>query len=178
MNDGIPLIDLAPLRDGLDGARQVASALNHALENVGFLIIVNHDVPPDLIAQTFDEAQRFHAQSIEEKRTLRMNEHNNGYMVEGRYNVRTSRASEKSVKPDANEAFFLKRERPADDPLVLTKRRFAGPNIWPANLPKFRENVLEYCDVIDAMAKRLMPALALSLDLEPDYFEDFLFRLC
>ena len=50
MSDDIPLIDLAPLRDGLDGARQIASALNHALENVGFLIIVNHGVPADLIA--------------------------------------------------------------------------------------------------------------------------------
>ena len=183
MSDAIPLIDLAPLRDGLDGARRVACALNQALENVGFLIIVNHDVPPDLITRTFDEARRFHAQSMEEKRGLRMNGHNNGYMAEGRYNVRTSRVSEKSVKPDANEAFFLKRERPADDPLVLAERRFAGPNVWPANLPRFRENVLEYCEVIDAMAKRLMPALALSLDLEADYFEQafeesqFSFRL-
>ena len=56
MSDAIPLIDLAPLRDGLDGARRVASALNQALENVGFLIIVNHDVSPDLITRTFDEA--------------------------------------------------------------------------------------------------------------------------
>ena len=76
MSDAIPLIDLAPLRDGLDGARRVASALNQALENVGFLIIVNHDVSPDLITRTFDEARRFHAQSMEEKRGLRMNGHN------------------------------------------------------------------------------------------------------
>ena len=119
MSDDIPLIDLAPLRDGLDGARQIASALNHALENVGFLIIVNHGVPADLIAQTFEEARRFHDQPLDVKHALRMNEHNNGYMAEGRYNVRTSRVSEKSVQPDANEAFFLKRERPADNPLVL-----------------------------------------------------------
>ena len=173
MSDDIPLIDLAPLRDGLDGARQIASALNHALENVGFLIIVNHGVPADLIAQTFEEARRFHDQPLDVKHALRMNEHNNGYMAEGRYNVRTSRVSEKSVQPDANEAFFLKRERPADNPLVLAERRFAGPNIWPTGLPAFREKVIEYCDVVDAMARRLLPALALSLDLEPDYFEQF-----
>ena len=183
MSDEIPLIDLAPLRDGVDGARRVAGALNRALEDVGFLVIVNHDVPADLIARTFAEAERFHAQPMEVKHALRMNAHNNGYMAEGRYNVRTSRVSEKSVKPDANEAFFLKRERRADDPLVATDRRFAGPNVWPDDLPGFRETALEYCDAVDAMAQRLMPALALSLDLEPGYFDNafresqFSFRL-
>jgi isopenicillin N synthase-like dioxygenase len=156
----IPLIDLAPLKNGLAGA----------LEETGFLIIVNHGVPQDLIERTFTEAKRFHDRPMEIKHALRMNPHYNGYMTEGRYNVRTSRVSEKSVKPDANEAFFLKRERSADDPLLLADRRFAGPNQWPDNLPGFRETVIEYTDAVDVMTKRLLPALALSLDLDAEFF--------
>ena len=171
MVDEIPLIDLAPLADGFDGARALAPALNRALEDVGFLIIVNHGIARELIDRTFADAKRFHDQPMDAKRALLMNEHNNGYMAEGRYNVRTSRVSERAVKPDANEAFFIKRERTADDPLVLAARRFAGPNRWPTNLSGFRETVLEYTDAVDAMARRLMPALALSLDLAPGYFD-------
>ncbi len=183
MSHTIPLIDLAPLRDGIEGARRLAPLLNRALEDVGFLVIVNHDVPQDLIAETFTQAKRFHDQPMDAKRALRMNTHNNGYMAEGRYNVQTSRVSEKSVKPDANEAFFLKRERPRDDPLVIAERRFAGANQWPENLPGFKETVIEYTDTVDAMTKRLLPALALSLDLDPGYFyaafaeSQFSFRL-
>jgi isopenicillin N synthase-like dioxygenase len=179
----IPLIDLAPLENGLAGAQEIAPRLNRALEDTGFLIIVNHGVPQDLIELTFAEAKRFHDQPMETKLDQRMNVHNNGYMAEGRYNVRTSRVSEQSVKPDANEAFFLKRERPVDDPLVQADRRFAGPNQWPENLPKFRETVIEYTNAVDNMTKRLLPALALSLDLNIEFFSNafaesqFSFRL-
>ena len=183
MQTEIPLIDLAPLENGLTGAREIAPRLNRALEDTGFLIIVNHGVPQDLIERTFAEAKRFHDQPMETKLNQRMNAHNNGYMTEGRYNVRTSRVSEISVKPDANEAFFLKRERPSDDPLVMANRRFAGPNQWPDNLPGFRETVVEYTNAVDAMTKRLRPALALSLDLDVEFFStafaesQFSFRL-
>jgi isopenicillin N synthase-like dioxygenase len=179
----IPLIDLASLENGLAGAQEIAPRLNRALEDTGFLIIVNHGVPQDLIELTFAEAKRFHDQPMETKLDQRMNVHNNGYMAEGRYNVRTSRVSEQSVKPDANEAFFLKRERPVDDPLVQADRRFAGPNQWPENLPKFRETVIEYTNAVDNMTKRLLPALALSLDLNIEFFSNafaesqFSFRL-
>jgi len=57
-------------------------------------------------------------------------------------------------KPDLNEAFFVKRERGPDDPLARARRRFAGPNQWPENLPGFRESVLAYTDTVDAPVRR------------------------
>ena len=113
---------------------------------------------------------------------LRMNEHNNGYMAMGRYAVWTSDVNDND-KPDLNEAFFTKRERPSDDPLVRAGRRFAGPNRWPDDLPGFRESVLAYTDAMDALTRRLLPACALALDLPPDAFDaafaesQFSFRL-
>jgi len=179
----IPLIDLAPLADGgLSGARKIVPALRHALEEIGFLMIFNHGVPQALIDQTFAQAKRFHDQSMETKQAVLMNAHNNGYMAMGRYNVRTSRASEEAL-PDMNEAFFIKRERPTDDPLALAQRRFAGPNEWPANLPGFREALLAYTEAVDALGRRLLPAVAMALELAPDTFDaafaesQFSFRL-
>ena len=119
---------------------------------------------------------------MEAKLALRMNEHNNGYMMLGRYAVWTSDVNAND-KPDLNEAFFVKRERGPDDPLVRAGRRFAGPNRWPADLPGFREAVLAYTDAVDALGRRLLPLCAMALDLPPATFDgafaesQFSFRL-
>ena len=179
----IPVIDLEPYFSGAPGAiKSVAGELATALETIGFFLIVNHGVPRDLIGRTFDEAHRFHAQPLDAKMALRMNEHNNGYMSMGRYAVWTSDVNAND-KPDLNEAFFSKRERSPDDPLARSGRRFAGPNRWPKDLPGFREAVLAYTDAVDALGRRLLPACALALDLSPDVFDapfaesQFSFRL-
>jgi isopenicillin N synthase-like dioxygenase len=111
-----------------------------------------------------------------------MNEHNNGYMMLGRYAVWTSDVNAND-KPDLNEAFFVKRERGPDDPLVRAGRRFAGPNQWPADLPGFREAVLAYTDAVDALGRRLLPLCATALDMPAACFDaafaesQFSFRL-
>lgn len=180
----IAVVDMAPLADGGDAGRAiVAGALQHALETAGFLILTNHGVSQELIERAFGEAKRFHSQPMDAKLSVLMNEHSNGYMAMNRYNVRTSSVSEESAKPDRNEAFFMKRERAPDDPLVLAGRRFAGPNEWPDELPGFKETVLEYTNAVEAMTKRLLPALAVSLDMPVDGFDKafaecmFTFRL-
>ena len=179
----IPVLDLGPCFAGAPGARErTARELRHALEEVGFFIIVNHGVPRPLIEATFAEARRFHDLPLEAKMAVRMNEHNNGYMSMGRYAVWTSDVNAND-QPDLNEAFFIKRERPADDPLLRSGRRFVGPNRWPDGLPGFREAVLAYTDAVDALGRRLLPACAVALDLAPDFFDaafaesQFSFRL-
>jgi len=179
----IPVIDLGPYLSGRPGALAATAAeLGRALREVGFFVIVNHGVSQDLIDRTFAEARRFHAQPMDAKLALRMNEHNNGYMMLGRYAVWTSDVNAND-KPDLNEAFFLKRERGPDDPLVRAGRRFAGPNRWPTNLPGFREAVLAYTDTVDALGRRLLPLCATALDLPADTFDSafaesqFSFRL-
>jgi isopenicillin N synthase-like dioxygenase len=179
----IPVIDLGPYLAARRGADAAAAAeIGRALTDVGFFVVVNHGIPQALIDDTFAEARRFHAQPMDAKLALRMNEHNNGYMMLGRYAVWTSDVNAND-KPDLNEAFFVKRERGPDDPLVRAKRRFAGPNQWPAALPGFRETVIAYTDTVDALGRKLMPLCATALDLPPDTFDSafaesqFSFRL-
>ncbi|MGH7397922.1 MAG: 2-oxoglutarate and iron-dependent oxygenase domain-containing protein, partial [Candidatus Rokuibacteriota bacterium] len=77
----IPVIDLGPyLAARPRASAATAAALGHALEEVGFFVIVNHGIPQALIDDTFAQARRFHVQPVEAKLALRMNEHNNGYM--------------------------------------------------------------------------------------------------
>ena len=179
----IPVIDFGPCFARAPGALQAAAGeLRRALEEVGFFVMVNHGVPQGLIDRTFAEARRFHDQPMEAKLALRMNEHNNGYMMMGRYAVWTSDVNAND-KPDLNEAFFCKRERAADDPLARSGRRFVGPNRWPEDLPGFRESVLAYTDAMDELSRRVLPACALALDLPASAFDaafaesQFSFRL-
>src|SRR3989442_7049311 len=103
--------DLAMTRVAGPGAPAAATAeLDRALRDVGFFVVVNHGIPQALIDDTFAEARRFHAQPMDAKLALRMNEHNNGYMMLGRYVVWTSDVNA-NAKPDLNEAFFVKSER-------------------------------------------------------------------
>jgi isopenicillin N synthase-like dioxygenase len=179
----IPVIDFGPCFAGVPGALEsTAAELRHALERIGFFIMIDHGVSQPLIDRTFAEARRFHDLPFEAKMALRMNEHNNGYMAMGRYAVWTSEVNVND-KPDLNEAFFCKRERAPDDPLAASGRRFAGPNRWPGNLPGFRESVLAYTEAMDALARRALPVCAVALELPPDAFDaafaesQFSFRL-
>ena len=179
----IPVLDLGPYLAGRPGAAAaMAAELGRALQDVGFFVVVNHGIPQTLVDATFAEARRFHAQPMDAKLALRMNEHNNGYMMLGRYAVWTSDVNAND-KPDLNEAFFIKRERGPDDPLVRAGRRFAGPNQWPEDLPDFRERVLAYTGAVDALAQKLLPLCAMALDLPPNAFDhafresQFSFRL-
>jgi isopenicillin N synthase-like dioxygenase len=179
----IPVIDFGPCFADVPGALEATAALfRAAFEDVGFLVMVNHGVPPALIQGTFEQARRFHAQPLDWKMALRMNEHNNGYMSMGRYAVWTSEVNEND-KPDLNEAFFCRRERAPDDPLRASGRRFAGPNRWPDDLPRFRESLLAYTDAMDALSRRILRVCAVALDLPPHAFEaafadsQFTFRL-
>src|SRR3954469_13633691 len=185
MSETIPIIDIADFVAGRPGALAAAARQVHdALTTVGFFVLTGHDVPPELIVRTFGEARRFHELPMARKLALKLNEHINGYMVMGRYAVRTSEINNND-KGDLNEAFFLKRERPPDDPLLLSGRRFVGPNQWPneADLPGFRAHVLDYTATMDRFTRRFLPAVAVALDFAPDWFDQaftdsqFTFRL-
>jgi isopenicillin N synthase-like dioxygenase len=185
MTNAIPVIDVAAFLAGRPGARAaVARQLRDALTTVGFFVATGHDLPPALIDDAFRQARRFHALPMAKKLALKLNEHVNGYMAMGRYAVFTSEVNAND-KGDLNEAFFIKRERPPDDPLLLSGRRFVGLNQWPAeaDLPGFRAAVLDYAAVMDGFARRFLPAVAVALDLPPDWFDEafadsqFTFRL-
>src|SRR3954470_7561637 len=110
----IPVLDLGPYLVGEPGAlERLAADLNHACQTVGFHFIKNHGVPWSLVEATFDAARRFHAQPLEAKQALKINEHNIGYMGLRTATLRSSSVGT-NTKPNVNEALFVKRERTAD----------------------------------------------------------------
>lgn len=164
----IPVLDLAPYLSAQPGARErLGEQLCAALESIGFYFIRGHGIPQSLIDAAFAETARFHAQPLDRKLRLQRNRDNVGYLPMTR-----SADPNAPSKPNVNEAFFLKRDLPADHPDVLARKRFRGTNLWPDELPGFRETVVAYCDALEALAKKLMPLYAVALDLPADYFDN------
>jgi isopenicillin N synthase-like dioxygenase len=167
----IPVLDVASYLAGdPDALQRLGRELRYAFENVGFYYLRGHGVPQALIDATFEQAARFHAQPLDNKLALRINEHNIGYMPMGGSIARSSTVHH-NRKPSVNEAFFLRRERAPDDPDVLANKRFRGLNQWPAELPGFRDTVLAYMTAMEELGRRLVPIYAVALDLPADYFD-------
>ena len=169
--DDFPLLDFADYASGVPGARQrLARDLAFALENIGFLIVVNHGVPAQMIDAIFAEAARLHAIPLERKMALAMGAGSVGYLPAARFAIKTSEINA-NRKPDLNEAFFIDRERSPDDPEVRAGKPFRELNKWPSELPGFRTTAMVYYARLEAFAKSLLPVFATALDLPPDWFD-------
>src|SRR5258708_1285870 len=166
----IPIIDLSSYLAGKpNGFETAAAELRNAFENVGFYFIVNHGVDQRLIDDMFQACRRFHAQPLTEKFNLKLNEHLIGYMPIGGSTIRQSKLNAGN-KPNQNEAYYVKRDLTPDHPDVVAKRPFRGINLWPENLPGFRETVLAYTSAMEALAQRLLPLYAVALGMQRDWF--------
>ncbi len=167
----IPILDVSRYFAGdMDDLPRLGRELRHAFENVGFYMLRGHGVPRSLIDAAFAECERFHAQTLEKKLALRINEHTIGYMPMGGSIARSSKVNN-NTRPSVNEAYFVRRERTPDDPDVITNKRFRGLNQWPMDLPGFRETALAYMAAMEAVGKRLLRVYAVALDLPADYFD-------
>jgi isopenicillin N synthase-like dioxygenase len=170
-SDEIPIIDVSGAIAGDAGAlARCGRELRHAYEDVGFWFMTGHGVPQSLVDRVFVEAARFHAQPLESKLALKINEHNIGYLAMKAATTRHAEDVSTNNKPNLNEAFFVKRDLPLDHPDVVANKRFRGPNQWPSDLPGFRETVVAYCDAMELAAHSILPVYAVALDLPPDHF--------
>jgi isopenicillin N synthase-like dioxygenase len=76
----------------------------------------------------------------------------------------------RNTKSDLNEAFFVRRDRTPDDPVVLSGERWRGLNQWPDGLPGFRDSVTAYQRVIEDLALRMLALYDRALDLPAGFF--------
>lgn len=165
----IPVIDLSALLDGSDPAG-VAARIGRAAEEVGFLYVTGHGVPPALVERAFAAAKRFFALSEEQKLALHISRSplHRGYFPLFEENT------DPALTADLKEGFDLARDLPADDPEVRAGKPLHGPNLWPDEdlVPGFRAAVEDYFAALRRLAEQLMRGFALALALPPDWFAD------
>ncbi len=165
-----PIVSLAGMRSTRREDRMaVAKVFREACQDKGFLYIVDHDIPPDLIDAVFVQTQRFFALPL-----LRKQEVDMGHSRYHRgYEPLRGQVLESGTPPDAKEGFYLGNELPEHDTRVQAGLFDHGPNQWPTDLAGFRETLDAYFEKMEALCRLTMRALALSLELPEDHFEHF-----
>src|SRR4029077_18631387 len=166
----IPVIDYGPYFGGEPGALdRVAAEGAHACENVGFFYALNHGVGDEVIERAFAASRRFHALPLEQKRALRLDDNNIGYLPINA-SVQSASTVHKATRPNHNESFFVSHDRGPDHPDAIAGKPLRGPNQWPAGRPRLRSDMMAYFAALGAMCDRMLPPFAAALGLRPGYF--------
>lgn len=164
-SSGVPIIDLVPLRGGGDaGLRAVAAEIRHAAEEVGFFYVAGHGIGPALQRRAQETAHAFFARPEAEKRRVAVDQRNRGFLAMGDCKLPAAEAT------DLKEVFFWGPEADPDDPAVLAGLPLTGPNNWPADMPELQRAVWPYYRAVMDCGAGLLRAIAVSLDLAPDFF--------
>jgi isopenicillin N synthase-like dioxygenase len=163
----VPVIDISPLIAQNARRYETAKQIGEACRDCGFFYITGHGVE-EALPQTLTElSRRFFAQDVEEKLKIRMAL--GGRAWRGYFPVGNELTS---GKPDLKEGIYFGAELDQDNALVKSRTPMHGQNLFPANLPLFRETVLEYIQAMTALGHALMAGIALSLGLEENYFAE------
>ncbi|MFM7199594.1 MAG: isopenicillin N synthase family dioxygenase [Myxococcota bacterium] len=161
----LPVLDLRPLWHNTADLPALAHSLHRACRASGFFYITHHGIPSALITALERQARTFFALPLDQKQQLSMS--HGGRAWRGYFPVGSELTS---GQPDIKEGLYLGQELPLSHPLVQAQTPLHGANLFPTQLPGFRETVLAYLDALTALGQQLMRLIALSLELPPDYF--------
>ena len=140
-----------------------AQKLGRSFEEYGFAVLSDHGVPQALIDRAEEQARAFFALPDAVKRTYALGQGGaRGYTPFGIETAKGHKAF------DLKEFWHVGRELPLG-------HQFAGimaANVWPDEVPGFRDTFLELYDSFDAAGLKVLSAIARYLGIDEDYFRD------
>lgn len=150
-------------RAGSDPDR-FARQLGRSFEDYGFAIIADHGIPDALIQHAEAKSRAFFALPEEVKRNYHILGAGGarGYTPFG---VETAKGYDAH---DLKEFWHVGRELPSGHPF----RSQMPDNVWPREVPGFKDTFLELYDAFDRMGLRILRAIARYLGIEEGYFID------
>ena len=177
-DEEIPTLDLAPYLSGHPGGCElVATQLRNMSRTVGFFYLKNHGIPQDLIDRVFAESWRFHALPIASKKAIPYfdtGSFRSGYQPCSNDDYELTNINIISnAKPNLVGKFAINREGGSGGLSMSEEERRARVNMWPENLPGFKETLLAYHGSIESLGRKFLPLWAASLKLPLDYFDKF-----
>ncbi|KAI9014276.1 hypothetical protein DFJ74DRAFT_681994 [Hyaloraphidium curvatum] len=162
----VPIFDWKELQYRSD----LRPGLRKAVVDTGYLYLVRHGIPTDLLASLADCTRAVFAIPMEEK--LRTDIANSPHFYG--FNPMVSVLTQS--RPDVREHFDFGDDRPSawTEGQDLWRRMRPGPNQWPSHPglpPEFRATVLSYLEHMANLAREFTRVLALSLGLSADAFD-------
>ena len=152
------------LKDADRDPQGFARKLGRSFEDYGFAIIADHGIPDDLITQAEEKAKAFFALPEEVKRK---------YFIEGGggargytpFGIETAKGAQAH---DLKEFWHVGRDLPPGHPF----RNHMPDNVWPSEVPSFKDTFAELYATFDRTGLKILRAIARYLKIEEDYFID------
>ena len=168
--ESVPTIDIAALLPGSgagdEARRAVAARIGDACRRYGFLQVVGHGIDPQLRRRLRDAAAEFFALDEDEKDRISMR--HGGRAWRGWFPVGGELTS---GVPDGKEGIYFGSELGHDHPRVRAGVPLHGPNLFPERPADLRDVVLEWMDRVTEVGRAVLSGIALSLDLDADWFD-------
>ena len=139
----------------------VADELGQSFSEFGFAVIRDHGIPADLIAKAEELSKQFFALPEDVKRKYHIP---GGGGARG-YTPFGTEAKDAEVH-DLKEFWHIGRSLPDGHALA----EFMQPNIWPEELPEFRETFEALYKAFEDAGDRVLRAIAIHLGLAEDFF--------
>lgn len=160
------MVDAAPLLAGdAAGAAVAAEAIARACRDTGFFYATGHGVGAATLAALETASRRFFALPEDEKLKIAMTR--GGKAWRGYFPVGGELTS---GRPDLKQGLYFGEELGANDARVAAGWPLHGANLFPEAAPELKPAVLSFMAEATRAAHAIMRGIALSLDLEPDYF--------
>lgn len=144
--------------------RQFIQDFGDSFSNMGFAIVANHGVSIELKENLYEVIKTFFDQPDDIKRQFE-NEENSGQR--GYISKNKESAKGKDV-PDLKEFYHIGQQMSINEAIPFDYPQ----NIWPGNLPDFKNSGLEVFKTLEETGKNLLMAIALYLELPENYFDD------
>jgi isopenicillin N synthase-like dioxygenase len=165
----VPVIDLH--------AADAAAAIDEACERAGFLTIVNHDVPTDVVDGAWQTARNFFELPLSEKMSVAMPYAGYPYGYSPLAGETLAKSLGNGGAPDLKESFAI-------GPVVRPTHTITDPdeafawseNLWPAALPTMQPVWSSYFTEVADLATRLMRLMADALHLPHHHFDPMIDR--
>ncbi|MFL6782741.1 MAG: isopenicillin N synthase family dioxygenase [Sphingomicrobium sp.] len=141
-----------------------AQELGRSFEDYGFAIIADHGIPDALIHDAEEKAKAFFALPDETKRKYHI-EGGGGARGYTPFGIETAKGASAF---DLKEFWHVGRELAAGHPF----RDHMPDNVWPTEVPGFRETFEELFATFDRTGLKILKAIARYLSIDEDYFID------
>jgi isopenicillin N synthase-like dioxygenase len=162
----VPLVDLTPwYSGGPAGRRQVATDVDRALCEAGFLLVTGHPVDAGPADRVREEARRLFALPPARKARLACFRGGRGWVPPD-----VPAAGSPGVPPDLRESFCAGADEPPAPVVGTAEEEWYGPNSWPAEVPGLRPAATAFSAGCAGLAEDLLRICALALDLAEDFF--------
>jgi isopenicillin N synthase-like dioxygenase len=138
--------------------------LGNSFVEYGFAIVRDHGIPQQLIDRAEQLSKQFFAlpEKIKKKYLIPGSGGARGYTAFG---IETAKGHQAF---DLKEFWHVGRELPAGHKF----REVMADNVWPEEIPGFKETFLELYDAFDRAGIKILRAVARFLNVDEDYFTD------